>query len=106
MEFDWSLVIALGAMIVSVVSVWLQRRELSGQREQLTRSAEAADRAQEALNKQNELQTLACLLNTEMHLHDFNNKGTVDTDKQKRFAKQNFERIRSLKKQLEELVKQ
>ena len=74
------------------------------QREELRRSAEANNKVQIALTRQTEIQVLASLLDTEIHLQSFNNKQEINAVKQKSFAKKNFTEIELLKKKIGKLL--
>ena len=74
------------------------------QREELRRSAEANNKVQMALTRQTEIQVLASLLDTEIHLQNFNNKQEINAVKQKSFAKKNFTEIELLKKKIGKLL--
>ena len=57
-----------------------------------------------ALTRQTEIQVLASLLDTEIHLQNFNNKQEINAGKQKGFAKKNFTEIELLKKKIGKLL--
>lgn len=100
------LVVSLFAAGVALYAVTIQRRQLATQKKELEKqsqaleeSAAANNKAQQALNVQNRLQNLAALLDAEIHLHNFNNKGGIDPN-QPKWAKQNFNAIREIKDEL------
>jgi len=98
------LLISLAAAGIALYAVLIQRKELSAQREELRKSADANDKSQLALNKQTELQALASLLDAEIHLHNFNNKQEVDAPNQKAWASNNFKEIKLLKERISKLL--
>jgi uncharacterized membrane protein (DUF106 family) len=98
------LLISISAAVIALYAVFIQRKELSAQCEELRKSADANNKSQLALKKQTELQALASLLDTEIHMHNFNNKQEVDAAKQKKWAAKNFEEIESLKKAIRKLL--
>jgi glycyl-tRNA synthetase alpha subunit len=102
---DITNVIAGLAFIASIYAVFIQKKELANQREELRKSAEANEKSQYALNQQTELFALTSLLEVEMHLHEFNNKKTINVTEQTKYAAQNLEEIRSLKNKISALLK-
>jgi len=95
------LVISIGAALIALYAVVIQRRELSAQREELKKSAEANHKSQIALNQQIDLQALSSLLDAEIHMHNFNNKKEIDKEKQAKWAAKNLERINELRSKIE-----
>ena len=98
------LVISLIAAAIALYAVFVQRKELAAQREELSKSAIANDKSQQSLNKQTELQALSSLLDAEIHLHSFNNKQELDPQKQKMWASKNFEEIKILKEKIRHVL--
>jgi len=96
------LLISVCAASIALYAVITQRQELSAQREELRKSANANEEAQKALNIQTNLQALSSLLDAEIHLHNFNNDRQLDPDKQKKWASENFKEIKNLKKAIQE----
>lgn len=98
------LLISIGAALIALYAVVIQRRELSAQREELQKSAEANHQSQIALNQQNKLHVLSSLLDAEIHMHNFNNKKELAPEKQKRWAAKNLEKINDLQIEIEKLL--
>lgn len=103
LKMDIPEIIALIAAVVAFISVLYQRQELKNQRHELEKTATANQGAMEALVKQNKLSALSSLLDTEIHLHQFNDKGGVTKD-QKKWASDNLKEITDLKKRIKDLL--
>ena len=89
---------------LSILATFFAAYAVVIQRKELRKSTEANEKAQLALNTQNELQTLSSLLTAEIHLHNFNNKKEIDEIKQKGWAKENFDEISRLKIRIAEII--
>jgi len=92
------LIISICAAGIALYAVITQRQELSAQKEELHKSANA-------LNMQTNLQVLASLLDAEIHLHNFNNKQQLDGGNQKKYAATNFKEIQRLKTEIKGVLK-
>ena len=95
--------IAIAASMIALCAVVLQRKELKNQILELKKTASANEGAQKALEKQNKLQAYSSLLDAEIHLHNFNDKGGVHAS-QKSMARANLAEITSLKEQLKKII--
>ena len=78
--------ISLIAILISIFTLAIQRYGIKKQ--------------DENQRKQSELQALTSLLNAEIHLHNFNNLQSINSDNQKKWAAKNFDEIMRLKNEL------